>query len=68
MAKIYIAKQSVGKFVTGDEVVGLTDDRAAVLLEAGAIEAVEAKAAAADVEAAEPKAEPKNKAKANTKK
>jgi hypothetical protein len=37
----YIAKQSVGRFRLGEEVEGLTADRAKFLLEEGAIEEVE---------------------------
>ena len=44
MSKIYIAKRLVGRFNTGDEVVGLTDARAEYLLGKGAIEAVEGSA------------------------
>ncbi|WP_147287358.1 hypothetical protein [Moraxella bovis] len=36
----YIANQSVGRFATGDEVLGLTDERAKELLAIGAIKAV----------------------------
>lgn len=36
----YIAKQSVGQFKTGDEVTGLTPDRAQFLIAEGAIEEV----------------------------
>lgn len=39
MSKVYIAKQSIGEFRTGGEVVGLTDkDRIEYLLSIGAIE------------------------------
>lgn len=34
----YIAKQSVGRFKTGEVVIGLTEDRAKFLLSKGAIE------------------------------
>ena len=34
----YIANQSVGKFTTGEKVIGLTEDRAIELLKAGAIQ------------------------------
>lgn len=37
----YIANQSVGQFKTGDEVTGLSDERAKELLAIGAIHAVE---------------------------
>ena len=37
----YIAKQAIGQFNTGEEVVGLTEDRAKFLLEKGAIEEAE---------------------------
>lgn len=51
----YIAKQAIGKFKTGDEVEGLTDDRAEFLLSKGAIE--EAKSSEkADDKAADTKA------------
>lgn len=40
MAK-YIAKQSIGRFKTGEEVEGLTEDRAEFFLSKGAIEEVE---------------------------
>ncbi len=40
MAK-YIAKQSIGRFKTGEEVEGLTEDRAEFFLSRGAIEEVE---------------------------
>ena len=43
MAK-YIAKQSVGRFRLGEEVTGLTDDRAKFLIEEGAIEEVKTQA------------------------
>lgn len=39
MAK-YIAKQSVGQYKTGEEIIGLTDERAKFLLAEGAIEEV----------------------------
>lgn len=39
MSKVYIAKQSIGEFRTGGEVIGLTDkDRIEYLLSIGAIE------------------------------
>ena len=39
MSKAYIAKQSIGEFRTGGEVIGLTDkDRIEYLLSIGAIE------------------------------
>ena len=39
MSKVYIAKQSIGEFCTGGEVIGLTDkDRIEYLLSIGAIE------------------------------
>lgn len=38
MSKVYIAKNAIGQFNAGEEVVGLTDDRAKFLLEKGAIE------------------------------
>ena len=53
----YIAKQSVGRFRLGEEVEGLTADRAKFLLEEGAIEEVEEQA----------KAEPKTESKAKPK-
>tara|TARA_R110000765_G_scaffold7713_1_gene25151 strand:- start:2482 stop:2754 length:273 start_codon:yes stop_codon:yes gene_type:complete len=37
----YIAKQAIGRFKTGEQVEGLTDDRAEFLLSKGAIEEVE---------------------------
>ena len=38
MSKVYIAKQSIGEFRTGGEVIGLTDkDRIEYLLSIGAI-------------------------------
>ena len=38
MSKVYIAKQSIGEFRTGGEVIGLTDkDRIEYLLGIGAI-------------------------------
>ena len=37
----YIAKQAIGKFKTGEQVEGLTDDRAEFLLSKGAIVEVE---------------------------
>ena len=43
MSKVYIAKQSIGEFRTGGEVIGLTDkDRIEYLLSIGAIEEAEA--------------------------
>ena len=43
MSKVYIAKQSIGEFRTGSEVIGLTDkDRIEYLLSIGAIEEAEA--------------------------
>lgn len=55
MSKVYIAKQSIGEFRTGGEVIGLTDkDRIEYLLSIGAIE--EAKSSEkADDEAANTK-------------
>ncbi|WP_299329743.1 hypothetical protein [uncultured Psychrobacter sp.] len=41
MSKVYIAKQAIGRFKTGEVVEGLTEDRAEFLLSKGAIEAVE---------------------------
>ena len=39
MSKVYIAKQSIGEFRTGGEVIGLIDkDRIEYLLSIGAIE------------------------------
>ena len=39
MSKVYIAKNAIGEFNTGEEVVGLTDkDRIKYLLSIGAIE------------------------------
>ena len=39
MSRVYIAKQSIGEFRTGGEVIGLTDkDRIEYLLSIGAIE------------------------------
>jgi len=58
----YIAKQSVGRFRLGEEVEGLTADRAKFLLEEGAIEEVEEQATKA-----EPKTESKAKPKAAAK-
>lgn len=40
MSKVYIAKQSIGRFKTGEQVEGLTEERAKFLLEKGAIEEV----------------------------
>lgn len=57
----YIAKQSVGRFRLGEEVEGLTADRAKFLLAEGAIEEVESEAKA------EPKTEPKAKPRATAK-
>lgn len=45
MAK-YIAKQSVGQYKTGEELIGLTDERAKFLLAEGAIEEVKSQAKA----------------------
>ena len=42
MSKVYIAKNAIGEFNTGEEVVGLTDkDRIKYLLSIGAIEEAE---------------------------
>lgn len=41
MATIYIANQGVGKAKAGEEVLGLTDERAEFLLAEGVIKAVE---------------------------
>lgn len=38
----YIAKQAVGRFKTGEEVTGLTEERAEFLLSVGAIEETDA--------------------------
>ena len=49
MSKVYIAKNAIGEFNTGEEVVGLTDkDRIKYLLSIGAIE--EAEDADADID------------------
>lgn len=56
MSNYYIAKQAIGQFNTGDEVTGLTDDRAKFLLSKGAISEVEVNA----------KAEPETKPAAKT--
>lgn len=71
----YIAKQSVGRFRLGEEVEGLTADRAKFLLEEGAIEEVkdqEKSKAELDAEAEEraivkDDAKPKSKPKAAAK-
>ena len=62
MSKVYIAKQSIGRFKTGEQVEGLTDERAKFLLEKGAIEEADTKA---DVKADD---KPSTKAKTTTKK
>ena len=38
MSKVYIAKQSIGRFKTGEQVEGLTEERAEYLASKGAIE------------------------------
>ena len=42
MSKVYIAKQAIGRFKTGEQVEGLTYDRAEFLLSKGAIVEAEA--------------------------
>ena len=37
MSKVYIAKNAIGKYKTGEEIAGLTDERITYLLKIGAI-------------------------------
>lgn len=37
MTKIYIAKQAIGEYAAGEEIIGLTDERGEYLVNAGAI-------------------------------